>query len=165
MAYFENFPVRYYKVGDDYVLVPSIHKRVKLSDITKASATAFSNYNIKDSDKPDIIADKLYDDSQLYWIVFMVNDIVDYYNDWPLSSNELDAYCIRKYGINEVHSLHHYEDLDGHTVDLSHPDYDRKAISNYQYELDINESKRNIRLLLPQYVDQLLTEVEEKLGE
>lgn len=164
MSYFSHFPARYYKVGNDYVLVPSIQRRVLLSDVTKNAVSAFGEYTIQDGMTPRIIADKLYDDANLEWIVYMVNDIVDFYSEWPMTITELTSYCVRVYGTS-VNDTHHYEDGEGNIVGEQHPSYDRIPVSNYEHEHRENDKKRKIKILLPKYVDKLIAEFEEKINE
>ena len=48
-------------------------------------------------ESPEMIADKLYDDPQLHWVILLVNDITDRYHQWPMSTPQFQAYVKDKY--------------------------------------------------------------------
>ena len=66
---------------------------------------------MKDSDNPEVIAHKLYDDPNRYWMVMFANNLIDPYYDVPLDYGELDAYVEYTYGsvANAQSEIHHYE--------------------------------------------------------
>ena len=45
----------------------------------------FDYYDVKDGETPEMIAYKYYDDVELHWTIFLVNNIVDYYEDYECS--------------------------------------------------------------------------------
>ena len=83
--------------------------------------TLYEPYFVKDGARPEQVSYELYGDERYYWVVLQVNDIVDYYNEWPLSSYELDQYIKDKYGFPGSEDIHHWEtlevkDLDGNVI-------------------------------------------------
>ena len=44
------------------------------------------------------IRDRYYDDPQLVWLIFLANNILDPYYDWPLPQNQFGDFLISKYG-------------------------------------------------------------------
>ena len=54
-----------------------------------------------------MIADKLYNDPELHWVVLLMNDITDRYHQWPLTENQFLAHINDKY--DNVDATHHYE--------------------------------------------------------
>ena len=56
----------------------------------------FDTYNVKSGETPESIADKLYDDSQLHWIILLVNEVTDRYHDWPLSERQFNSFLNEK---------------------------------------------------------------------
>jgi hypothetical protein len=138
--------------------------------------TLYYTYNIQDGERADQVSYKEYGDEQYYWIILQVNGIVDYYNEWPLSNSELEEYANKKYGgVVGAGAVHHYETvetynsegvkvLDGglvvpqdfifyyadtDTVTLSTSPV---AVSNLQYEKNLNEEKSEILLLDKKYL-------------
>ena len=88
------------------------HRMTVRDDIYKEE-TLYYVYNVTGGKRPEQIAYEEYGDESYYWIVLQVNDIVDYYNEWPLSSLELEDFIIRKYGsYKNAESIHHYETVE-----------------------------------------------------
>ena len=80
--------------------------------ISKAVFTTFEYYKIQENERPDQIAQRVYNDSELDWVVILVNNIQDYYSDQPLSNAELHNYLIEKYGSEDkLTEIHHYETI------------------------------------------------------
>ena len=119
MAYFNELPNISYpsllpannKV-EDRVTVKNIFKRSKLRGDVDQSITAFNYYYIKEGYRPDMVAEELYDDSELDWVVLTANNIINVRDQWPLSHNDLYNHILEKYG-SEVNTLgiHHYETI------------------------------------------------------
>lgn len=148
----------------------------------------YYEYSVQDGDTPEIVAYKYYGDSYRYWIVLFANQVTDPQWDWPLSSNDFDAYIENKYqDFNPYSTVHHYEKIitqvDAGTqttttknIVIDEDTYNslitgtftytlptgsvtittsKSAVSYYDYELNLNESKRNIKILNSIYVDEL----------
>ena len=171
--YFENFPVVLYdSVGKgDFKFVTNLLRRVGLRTKIKSNILLFDTYDILSGQTPEEIADKLYDDPQLHWVILMVNDITDRYHQWPLNENQFLAYINDKY--DNVDATHHYEieQTSGNTtlkIDIGTDNTGHSgatAITNYEYELAQENEKRQIRLLDPRYVGAFVEEFELLMGE
>lgn len=112
--YFKNFPLAYYSLYDDLSnvkVVTNITARVKLSDEVKNNLSLFDEYDIKDGDTPEIVADRFYKNPQLHWIILHTNEILDARFDWPLTAENLKKYSEGKY--TNINAVHHYEDTSG----------------------------------------------------
>ena len=118
-----------------------------------------------------MIADKLYGDTQLHWIVLLFNDIADRYHQWPMTTGALNKYVKDKY--TNISGIHHYEitessgdklqKIDVGTVNTDYPS--ATPITNYEYELARQDILRRIKLLDPQFVDDFVSEFRELVGE
>jgi hypothetical protein len=97
--YFEKFPAILYDVekNNQYALVRDILSRVGMRQGIKNNASFFIEYDYQDGDTPDNIADRLYGDSNLHWLVMMINDVINPWYDFPLSQRKLEAYLKKKY--------------------------------------------------------------------
>jgi len=80
--------------------VTNIISRFAFEQRLKENSAAFYKYSIQDSDTPEIIAHKYYDNSERHWIVLMFNDIVDAQYDWPLRYENFISYVDSKYTAN-----------------------------------------------------------------
>ena len=171
--YFANFPViPYDSVGNgNYKYVTNLLRRVGLRTQIKSNVLLFDTYDIRSGETPEEIADKLYNDPELHWVILMVNNITDRYHQWPLNENQFQAHINDKY--SNIDAVHHYEitqtsgdttiKIDVGTVNTDYPA--ATAITNYEYELAQENEKRGIRLLDPRYLGEFLDEFEQLMGE
>ena len=171
--YFSKFPfILYDSVGDgNFKFVTNLLRRVGLRAKVKSNVLLFDTYDIRSGQTPEEIADKLYDDPELHWVILMVNDITDRYHQWPLNENQFQAYINDKY--DNIDAVHHYETtqtsgdttlkIDVGTVNTDYPS--ATAITNYEYEVALEDEKRQIRLLDPRYIDQFIEEFERLMEE
>lgn len=130
--------------------VTDITKRVAISDFIKEHTSLFEHYIVKDGETPEIIAFKAYKDPQYHWVIMLTNDIIDPFHDWVMSVSELEAYVLNTYG--SLTNTHHWE-YGGEVVDSSYPM--AAPISNLQYEERVNEAKRKIKILKPEYIPMI----------
>ena len=190
MSYFEELPnISYVSLlpnqnrSDERIQVKNLFKRAKLRTDIDQSVTAFDYYQIQDNERPDIIAERIYDSSELDWVILVTNNITSIRNQWPLSNNELYNYCLEKYGSDAgVMETHHYETkeikdeygrilLEGKlivdqnfTFTYAKDDYSTstetpaQSVSNYTYEQRLNEEKRKIRVLKPTLLPAFITD-------
>jgi hypothetical protein len=80
--------------------VTNIISRFGFEKKLKENTSAFYKYSVKDSDTPEIIASKFYDNPERHWIVLLFNDIIDPQYDWPLENNTLIQFIDSKYTAN-----------------------------------------------------------------
>lgn len=117
MAYFRELPnIKYASIfaggrpSKDSTLVKNIFKRPKIRSDIKDKITTFYNYTIRDGERPDQIAKKLYNDPELDWLILITNNITNYNEQWPLDNNSFYSYLLDKYGSEEkLLEVHHYE--------------------------------------------------------
>ena len=85
MKYFENFPKTIYNFNSASTSVNFVTnilvKNGFFQDLLK-NTSVYYQYSVKDSDNPQIIADKYYGDSNRYWIVLLFNQMLDPYFDF-----------------------------------------------------------------------------------
>ena len=166
--YFQNFPlIPYDSVGDgQYKLVTNLLKRVALRAKVRTNTLLFDTYNVLEGQTPEMIADKLYGDPNLHWIVMYVNNITDRYHQWPLTTPQFLAFLNDKY--SNPDGLHHYEitQTSGDTtvtIDIGTDNTEHSGatlITNREFEEKRQDTLRSIRLLDPAYVDQFVEEFE-----
>ena len=193
MAYFQELPNILYpsllpsrnKV-ESRVIVKNLFKRSKLRTDLDQAITAFNYYNIKDGMRPDMVAQELYDNPELDWVVLTSSNITNIRNEWPLNHNDLQEYMLEKYGSEEnVAKVHHYEtrkivdeydravipaglevdkDFSFQYLNLSkqvvkvNPSQVVAEITNYQYEVRLNDEKRRIKVLKSEYLSAFISE-------
>ena len=173
--YFNAFPViPYDSVGDyNFKEVTNILRRVRLLAKVKTNIMLFDTYDVKEGETPEMIADKLYGDPELHWVVLMVNDITDRFHQWPMNFSQFNQYVEDKY--DDINGIHHYE-VAQESGDTSikiwvENDSDTNAysgataITNYEHELAEQDRKRKIRLLDVQYLDLFVNEFDKRIKE
>jgi hypothetical protein len=116
--YFENFPFRGYTLDanagiGDYVAVTDIFKRVKFRTDLLGNARLYYPYQIKEGDSPEILAYKYYGSVDYYWIILLVNQIIDPLRDWPKNYQSFHQHILDTYSTveNAQLSIHHYEKI------------------------------------------------------
>ena len=160
MAYFKYFPtirydVRGTKNSRSVQLVTDILKRVrKRLDIVNRAY--FEQYFVKDSDTPESLSHQVYGDSTLHWIILYGNYMTNPYYDWPLTYIDLKKFVIKKYGVANINSTHHYEDADGYEVDSTASS--ATAVTNFVYEETLNDAKRTINVIKSEYTQEIVSE-------
>lgn len=98
--YFQNFPLTQYDIFYDgqKTDVVDIFRTVKVKNQYKDNITFYTYYNIQDGERPDVVSSKLYGSTRYFWTFFMINDnLVNYYNDWPLSNQDMQELIAHKY--------------------------------------------------------------------
>jgi hypothetical protein len=111
--YFKSFPYTYYSLDDASTVqvVTNITTRVVLSDEVKNNLSLYDEYDIKDGETPELLADKFYGNPEQHWLILHYNEIIDPRFDWPLDTNNLNRQVASKYA--NVNAVHHYEDANG----------------------------------------------------
>lgn len=159
--YFKNFPITYYSVEDgaNVKVVTNITLRAVINDEVKNNYSLYDEYDVIDGETPEILADKFYRNSNYHWVILHLNEILDPRYDWPLTVKQLNTYVSDKYDNPEA--VHHYEDANGNWVNDDYPS--ATAISNYEYEDRLNESKRRIKILKPEFVNRIVNDFIKKI--
>lgn len=171
----------------DYTQVKNLFKRGKLREDIFGDLTYFTKYNIIGDERPDQVAFKIYGEETLDWVVLLSNNILNIQTEWPMPQEVFDKFLINKYGSYEsLNEVHHYETIEvknnggiiilpkGLQVDQNYSVtyYDdilgqevtktniTTEVTNYQYEDAIQDKKRNIFILKPQYLNTVFNDLE-----
>lgn len=94
MRYFDNFPtIDYegYKVKD-------ITRRTNFTQIVAGNPALYLPFTIKEGEKAENIAEYYYGSTDYTWLVYLSNNILDPYHEWPMAEAEFNAYLVEKYG-------------------------------------------------------------------
>jgi len=98
MKYFETLPkVSSTDYSGNKILLTNLMVRSEILPSLLKNPLLFYSYDIKDSDSPEIIAAKYYDDVYRYWIVLFANQIIDPQWDWPMNASLFTTYIKNKY--------------------------------------------------------------------
>ena len=167
----------------DYTEVKNLFRRTKLRDDLQNVFTIFDKYEIPDEFRPENVAEDFYGNDELDWVVLTTAGIVNVRNEWPLNNRDIFNYSFEKYGDN-LNATRFFETKEiknssgsiilekGKVVDSDFvfKYYDtngivevkgtnvRTGVSNYDYEVRLNEEKRSIFVLKPEYLQQFLND-------
>ena len=172
----------------EYNTVKNLFKRARIRDDIFSDLMYFTKYKIVGDDRPDQVAYKLYGDSRYDWVVLLSNNVMNVASEWPMSQVSFYNYMIRKYGDeSKFNEVHHYEtkeirDSLGRVITragLEVPQdyiisyYDTKLeaqvtttdstvpFSNYDYEVSLEDDKRNIFALKPEFLAVIKNDLDE----
>ena len=168
MSYFNYFPrTMYDPVGDGSAkMVTDIMKRVRLRTNMKKEIVMMDPYDVKENETPEIVADKHHGSPYYHWVVMLVNDISDVNHDWVKSTRQMQKYLLSKYTEVQLTETHHYEipQTSGDTsinIEVENSTYPSASIvTNYEYEVALNDEKRSIDLLRNEYLTFFVDEFE-----
>ena len=160
MSYFSNFStILYDPAGDGSAkLATNIMKRVRVRTNMKKEIVMLDKYDVKENETPEIVADKHHGSPYYHWVVMLLNDISDVNHDWVKSTRQMQKYLFSKYTQIQLTETHHYEisQTSGDTttkIEVENSTYpSASTVTNYEYEVALNESKRTIDLLRNDYL-------------
>ena len=106
-------PLSHKNSSRDYIVIKNIFRSAKLMDYVKGGAIAQNKLVLKDGDRPDTIAEYLYGDSSLDYIVILVAGITNINHEWPLQDYQVYDYALDKYGSEtEMNAIRYYETFE-----------------------------------------------------
>ena len=174
----------------DYNPVKNLFMRGKLREDIFQNVAVFTKYEVKGDDRPDNVAFEFYGDANLDWLVLTCNNIINVYDEWPMTQFNFENYLLDKYDTYEnINATHHYETTEvknskgvvivpaGLEVDSDYSIsfYDEQIegmtivsspvteITNYHYEEKLQQDKRNIFLLKARFLNVVKDDLEEMM--
>ena len=173
----------------DYIRVKNFFRRATLREDIFQSLTFFTKYSIEGDDRPDNVANKVYDNSDLDWVILLANNITHIPTEWPMAQNDFDRFLLDKYDNYDTlyNGVHHHETIevkDSNEVtivreglevssDFTQTYYDyydakmitasniTRPVTNYQYEEKLENKKREIFVLKQEYLTVILDDIED----
>ena len=120
MGYFKELPNILYQSpllhknsSTDFISIKNLFRRAKLYDYLGNNVSIFNKFVIGDGDRPDTIAESLYNDSSLDYVVVLVAGITNINHEWPLQDFQVYDYALQKYGTeSKMFEDHHYETFE-----------------------------------------------------
>ena len=152
--YFSHVPFLAYISKDieknslnDYTVVKNLFKRAKIREDLFQNISYFEKYQIMGDERPDQVAEKIYGDSTLDWVVLLSNNIQNVYEEWPKSQLAFNNHLLEKYGSYEslYSGVHHYETVerrseDGYTIVESGVEVNEGFFKAPEYEIEMDTS-------------------------
>ena len=173
--YFDSFPVIPYDAKGDlnFKDVTNLLRRVGMRARLKSNTSLYDTYDVKEGETPEMIAHKLYGDTELHWVILIINDITDRYHQWPMTGGQFLDYLNDKY--TNPDGIHHYEstqtsgDTKVKIEVFNEVDDDAYTgltpITNREYEENEQDKRRKIRLVDPSFIEQFVDEFKKLMNE
>ena len=141
-------------------LIADITKRANAVSAVKEDDVITGNYYIEDGETAWSLAQDFYNDTDYYWLVLLVNPVIDPFFHWPLTTVELERFVFNKYGA-AADSVHSY--LLGDRSYENSPSPEAYPLSFREYEHNLNETRRKIRIIRPEWLDRVIDEYKRRL--
>ena len=180
---FYNFSSR--PLDSDYLLVKNIWRRAQILVEYKSQVTLFTEENVRDGERPEDVATRLYRNPFYNWTILIINDIVNYHDQWPRTQKQLEEYVNEKYiptdtepNRGPLSTKHHITtELRDSANNIIVPagkvvpsnfsvSYFNgsvlvsanpvQSITNYQYEEELNSKKEKIQIVRPNFIEDFV---------
>jgi len=184
--FFSNYPRIAYDIsGDnstvpDYTVAVNLMIRNKLRGAVENDIATYYPYVVPEGMRPDVLSYQYYGDTIYTWAIYLINNILDPYWEWPLGYKDFRSYVSNKYGSIETaqSQIHHYEyiararaektgtsdPVPAYRLEIDYQTYtetaadEREIIYSYGYEDDLNEAKREIQMIDAAYIQTVQDE-------
>ena len=183
--YFSSIPNVDYDINgtepNQFRSVTNIMQRVRFKPSVLENITDYYPYYVREGERPDIVSFNTYGTVAYSYLILLVNDIVDPLFDWPLPSRQFENYIIEQYGsVSAAQSTNKYyyqivraevartgvsERVPEYKIIVDQTTYNsldasvRSAQNVYDYEVEQNDNKREIKLINPDFIQDIDYEV------
>jgi hypothetical protein len=172
IEYFDNFPSVSYKNKE----AKNILLRVGVRESTIKPNYVFMPLTVQEYERPDTVANDLYENSVYDWAIRLVNKQVDPYFDWYLSTEQFEKFLVKKYGSLKaaMQTIVYYQHTTETNITINTTTYDLLTVSDkadytavtaYDSENSANETRKNVIVVNPQVIDNMARDLEKKLNE
>ena len=93
MKYFENFPIIEYEGRR----VRDISRRSNFVRAVSNNPYLYYPYTVSEGERAEDIANFYYGSVDYVWLVYMANNIIDPYHEWPMDPQTFNDYLVEKY--------------------------------------------------------------------
>lgn len=167
--FFSKFPKLNYKIDfnnngfGSQVITVDIFRRVAPLDKFIVNELFLEDYVIKAGERPEDVAFHLYGDPEYHWVLLVINNIIDPYNEWYYTPEQLWSLVTQRYGAGNENATHHWARYDN---PLICQDYDAASVASgdlfevthLEHEQFENDARQNIRVLHPRYLNDFVNE-------
>ena len=161
----------------DFLVVKNIWRRAEILTEFKSEVMLFTEVTVRDGEKPEDVATRLYRNPFYNWTILVANDITDYYKQWPRSITQLQEFISNKYN-NPADTKHHVTTevkdasgniivpagkvvpsnfqvayFNGSTTVTASP---VASVTNAAYEFDLNAKKQTIQIVKPDIIEDFV---------
>ena len=184
-------PISYPFSESDFITAKNFFRRYQIDPDVFEYSTFYTKYSVQDNDRIENIAASYYGDSFYDWVIILTNNFINPLFAFPSDSETLRKSTELKYGFDNAYSgIHHYVTKEVKVGDLlalegglivdqnfysSSYEYWNgsqvvsvpgntvsSSVTNYDYEIEQNEKKRNIYILKSNYFSRFVEEFKTK---
>ncbi len=177
---YDEKPIKYPFSESDFITAKNFFRRYKLNDEIFSYVVYFTKYTIVDGERPDALADRLYNNPFYDWVILLTNNMVNAQYDWPMSNYSLQKVVEKEFD-DPYGTIHHYEtyaygpypaglhvdqtfyssthkiNVNGEVVTKNGNELCRPVTIIEHYTAE-NEKKREIYLLKPRYLESFVND-------
>ena len=183
--YFSSIPNVDYDINgtepNQFRSVTNIMQRIRFKPSVLENITDYYPYYVREGERPDIVSFNTYGTVAYSYLILLLNNIVDPLFDWPLPSRQFENYIIEQYGsVSAAQSTNKYyyqiiraevartgisERVPEYKIIVDQTTYNsldssvRSAQNVYDYEVEQNDNKREIKLINPDFIQDIDYEV------
>ena len=187
--YFRKIPNVLYDINgtepNRFTTVTNIMKRVRFKPSVLENITDYFPYYVREGERPDVVSFNKYGTVAYSYLILLINDIVDPLFDWPLPARQFENYIIEQYGsVSTAQSTNKYyyqivraevartgvsERVPEYKIIVDQTTYNsldasvRSAQNVYDWEVEQNDNKREIKLINPDFIQDIDYEVKKTL--
>jgi hypothetical protein len=93
MKYFENFPLIEYEGRK----VRDISRRASFIKALSNNPYVYYPYTVSEGERAESVAQFYYGSVDYVWLVYMANNIIDPYHEWPMDPQTFNEFLVEKY--------------------------------------------------------------------
>ena len=179
--YFRSIPSTSYDIWGteprNYQSVTNIMKRVKFKPEVLEDISEYYPYFVRDGERPDIISYNQYDTVAFAYLIILINDVQDPIFDWPLSTQQFEQFIANKYGsldsamtttknfyqivraeVPRTGTSERVPEVKFIVDETTYNSLDqalRTTQTNYDWEEELNNDKKEIRLISPNFIHDI----------
>ena len=161
----------------NYQSVTNIMKRVKFKPEVLEDISEYYPYIVRDGERPDIISYNQYDTVAFAYLIILINDVQDPIFDWPLSTQQFEQFIANKYGSLDsamTTTKNYYQIVRAEVLrtgiaeripevkfivdETTYNALDqtlRTTQTEYDWEDELNNDKKEIKLISPNYIHDI----------
>ena len=164
-------------LDQDFLVVKNIWRRAQILTEFKSQVTIFTEITVGDGERPEDLATQYYGNPFYNWTILVMNDITDYYAQWPKSTVQLQEFINAKYDNGQATKHHVTTEVkdanenvivpagkivpsnfqvvyyNGSTTVTATPVV---SVTNAQYEFDLNAKKQTIQIVKPDLIEDFV---------
>ena len=161
----------------DFLVVKNIWRRAQILTEFKSQVSIFTEITVGDGERPEDLATQYYGNPFYNWTILVMNDITDYYAQWPKSTVQLQEFINAKYDNGQATKHHVTTEVkdanenvivpagkivpsnfqvvyyNGSTTVTATPVV---SVTNAQYEFDLNAKKQTIQMIKPDLIEDFV---------